>query len=363
MSKRTIRCKMQPTSTMAARLTATMKVFSEAATQAATHGIGNNIALHKACYADLRERFGLPANLTIRALRRAAASVVRAKRHGGNYKPSFKPTSIDYDARVFQFRERDETVSLSTLEGRIHIPLVLGGYQRKALTCKTPTAATVTRRDRNWYIHIVVEDTDAAPVTGGGVMGIDLGIRNIVTASTGMQESGANRQSFKAERARIRASLQSKGTRGAKRVLKRLSGYETRRIRHENHVLAKAIITEAQNAHCGVIRMEELKGIRARTKIRSKHLNRMVSGWSFGQLQEFVAYKSRRAGITFEKVPAAYTSQTCHRCGERGERDGDVFRCTTCGVIHADVNASFVIAAGGATVTRPESTHCANFLA
>ncbi|MEU2611867.1 zinc ribbon domain-containing protein [Micromonospora sp. NPDC007271] len=41
---------------------------------------------------------------------------------------------------------------------------------------------------------------------------------------------------------------------------------------------------------------------------------------------------------------AAYTSQTCHRCGRFGRRSGDRFHCTSCGVVwQADVNAAINI--------------------
>ena len=73
----------------------------------------------------------------------------------------------------------------------------------------------------------------------------------------------------------------------------------------------------------------------------------MVAGWSFVPLQSFVAYKAKRSGIKIEYVEPAYTSQTCASCGALGARRGDVFSCTTCGTVHADVNAAVNIAAGG----------------
>ena len=48
-------------------------------------------------------------------------------------------------------------------------------------------------------------------------------------------------------------------------------------------------------------------------------------------------------GFTVEEVNPAYTSQECNSCGfvHRGNRDGDRFKCLSCGhVAHADVNAA-----------------------
>ncbi len=74
----------------------------------------------------------------------------------------------------------------------------------------------------------------------------------------------------------------------------------------------------------------------------------MINGWSFYQLQQFVTYKAAAFGIFVELVNPAYTSQTCHECLKIGSRKGELFNCFTCGEQHADVNASHVIAAGGA---------------
>lgn len=179
-------------------------------------------------------------------------------------------------------------------------------------------------------------------------MGIDLGVNNIATTSTGLRIKGKARQDFKQQRAKVRASLQSKGSEGAKKVLKKISGKENRRIKHENHVLSRQLVEEAKRHNCGIIRMEQLKDIRARTKTWNKHLNRMVAGSSFYQLQQFVQYKAAACGIAVELVNPAYTSQTCHQCLNLGSRNGERFNCLTCGKQHADVNASHVIALGGA---------------
>lgn len=305
----------------------------------------NKVKLQHAVYKSVRKETGLSANLTIRAIARVAYAVkIAAKR--GKYVSEFKPTSIDYDQRIFVWRERDESVSLTTVVGRIHVPLKIGGYQREALSGKEPTCARVVRQGKDWFIHIVI-DEEPPEKKGGPPLGIDLGIRNIATMSTGRQISGARVQAVKNGFARVRASLQSKGSRGAKRVLARLSGRERRFISWVNHNVSKSIISEVSKNGYGVVRFEDLNGIRERTKCWSKHKNRMMSGWSFGELQKFSEYKAERAGLVVEFVNPAWTSQACSFCGKRGVRTGEDFFCTTCGHAHADWNAARNIAAGG----------------
>lgn len=349
---------MSPTPVMARQLEVTTHAFAAgcqyAADEARRTGVTHAVALQRTAYREIRARFGLSANLAVRAIRRASVAMTAAKRRGR--RATFRPTSIDYDARIFAYREKDETVSLTVLGGRIHVPLRLGDYQRTALAGRRPASATVIRRGRSWAIHIVIEEDDA-PRREGPPIGVDLGLRNTAATSLGTLHEGTGRQRFKPERQRIRSSLQSKGTRGAKRVLKRLAGAEQRRIRHENHVLSKRIVDEAVKARGGLIRLERLTGIRQRTRVWNQHSNRLVAGWSFGQLQSFIAYKAARAGLAVEYVEPAHTSQACSVCGALGERRGDIFRCTACGLeVHADLNAARNIAAGGAPVNRPEST-------
>jgi IS605 OrfB family transposase len=347
----TVTCKMAPSEEAARLLVDTARTFAEAciysAKEAIRLGIKNKLKLQYAVYKTVREKFGLSANLTIQAIRRACAAVSNKKA-----KPPkmFRPTSVSYDARTFEYRELEEQVSLTTIGRRIRVPLVLGKRQREMLKGKKPTSATVVRKNKDWFIHIVIDEEEPKKKGGGTPLGVDLGVRNIATMSTGKQISGVKVQAIKERYARARASLQSKGTRGAKRVLKRLSGRERRFISWTNHNVSKSIVQEAIAHKRGVIRFENLKGIRERTRSWSKHKNRMLSGWSFGELQKFTAYKATRAGLETEFVTPAWTSEIHHGCGKRGIRSFLKYwlYCPTCDRIEdADKNASKNIEAGG----------------
>ncbi|MDE2589437.1 MAG: transposase, partial [Patescibacteria group bacterium] len=300
MQTRTICCKLITTSEIEEALKETSERFANACNytlqQAVAEKTTHALKLHQLCYAQIRKQFGLSANLTVRAIRRVSAMMTKLK--GKRKAPrKFLPKSIDYDARIFYFLPKEDSVSIKTVGGRFRIPMLLGAYQRKALEGKNPSATTVLNKGGSWYVHMVVEYAPKKSVAAG-VMGIDLGITNIATTSTNVRISGKTRQHFKSGRLKVRASLQSKGTQGAKKALKRLSGKENRRIKHENHVLSKQLVEEAIRHDCGVIRMEQLKAIRDRTKTWNKHLNRMVAGWSFYQLQQFVKYKAAAEGIS-----------------------------------------------------------------
>lgn len=75
-------------------------------------------------------------------------------------------------------------------------------------------------------------------------------------------------------------------------------------------------------------------------KTKFKKVNRWLSSWIKGYLQDRLEYKCEENSIELAKVNAAYTSQICHKCDRFGERKGDKFYCDYHGVVHADYNAS-----------------------
>jgi IS605 OrfB family transposase len=73
-------------------------------------------------------------------------------------------------------------------------------------------------------------------------------------------------------------------------------------------------------------------------------LNRALQHAALGKLAKCIEYKANLAEVTFIEVPAAYTSQRCHRCGHtcKGNRESQaVFRCNQCAWTgNADTNAA-----------------------
>ncbi len=357
MAIRTIRCKLKCSPEAASAFLETKLCFAKACNLVLQEAVKTKtkdpIQLHKLSYANIRKDWLLSANLAVRAIRRVASALSRKKKGKRPLPKQFRSASIEYDARIFTFWEEGFKISLSTLSGRVKASLDIGDYQKKALQGKKPTSAILVQKGKEWYLNIAIDEEDP-PLKEGGVIGIDLGLRYTAYTSTQFFSSGEKRQIFKAKRAQVRASLQSKGTKGSYKKLKELSGYEKRKIRHENHNLSKQLVEEAQRHNAGVIRMEQLGGIRKKTLVWNPHSNRQISGWSFSQLQQFVVYKARRVGIAVEFVNPAYTSQVCFSCRQKGLRVKDVFKCTTCGERHADFNAACMISIGGAAVNQPE---------
>src|SRR5207248_3396332 len=113
---------------------------------------------------------------------------------------------------------------------------------------------------------VVVSIPETAIPPSTTVVGVDLGLNH--PAVTSERHFLGERRWKEQERRifRLRRKLQSKGTKSAKRHLKKLSGKLFRQRRDHDHVLSKRVV---QNASPGsAIVLENLTYIRERTKNR-----------------------------------------------------------------------------------------------
>jgi putative transposase len=113
-------------------------------------------------------------------------------------------------------------------------------------------------------------------------------------------------------------------------------GKESRWMRDINHQLSHQIVSHTRHQGVGMIRMEQLAGIRQRTArtsrgAKARNNNRLMATWTFHQLATCIAYKAERAGIAVQWVDPAHTSQHCPACFRRNEADDRHYVCAECG--------------------------------
>ena len=336
----TIVCKIQPTPEQAKKLNLTLGAFADACNyinKTVNPKIKNKNRIQAEVYKVIRERFNLSANLAIRACARVASNRKTAALKKRRVK-AFKPTSADYDGRIFSYKEKDQTVSLTTVSGRERVKLILGNYQIGKLKGKIPTSATLSKhRDGQLYIHIQIKHEAPQPQKSEDVIGVDLGRRDIAVTSLGENWSGQSITKIRDRFSRVRASVQKKGTKGAKRLLKRLSGRERRYQTWVNHNISKQIIDRAIETE-SIVAIEDLTGIRDRTNTqpRNKTERRRSNSWAFYQLRQFLEYKGIKEGVEVVAVCPRYSSQTCHQCLHihpvkgKSYRKATTFKCGYC---------------------------------
>ena len=368
-----IQVKLDTSPEQARALVATLSTCNEQANYvselAHRSGVKSRNALQAAVYRELKAA-GLSAQPALHVIRKVAdaytslAANIRngnLGKSGGNRRvqAESKPVTFRADAaqpfddRCLSWQYDQRTVSIWTTAGRLKgVRFVCSPDAARTLREHRKGESDLVLRNGGFYLYAVCETPEPEPFEPAGWIGVDMGIVNIATTSTGYQAAGRGLNRHRKRMRDLRAKLQEKRTKSARRVLKRLARKESRRTMNINHVISKRIVTEAECTSCG-IGLEDLSGIRQRVRLR-KPQRVALHSWAFAQLGSFVEYKAKRAGVPLVYVDPAYTSQECSQCHHIDKRNRPhqaVFACRSCGVVaHADRNASRNIAHRAAVV-------------
>jgi len=376
--ERTIVVPLNPTPEQAQILKTTLEqhtaCFNAVACEGFSTACSNGMELHKRTYYPLRAEYpDLPAQLVCAARVKATEAVksaltwkvkkeqayskkiARALLQGKPALP-LKPVrcprselaAIRYDQRSYWVKWGTLTCSLATIHGRVELALSVPAHLVQYVGNK-PCSADLCYRKGRFTLHIVVELPAPSIPSTNEVIGVDLGLNHPAVTSK-KQFLGEKRWKEQERRTfRLKRKLQAKGTKSAKRHLKKLSGKQFRRRRDHDHVLSKRIIQHATPG--STLALENLKNIRETSRMgrgkqasKKRDNKRRLHSWSFAQLYCFIEYKAEAWGICVVKIDPRHTSQTCSHCGYQhrsNRRSQSLFLCRTCGYnLNADLNAA-----------------------
>lgn len=190
-----------------------------------------------------------------------------------------------------------------------------------------------------WYLNVVVK-VEAKPSAGRAAVGIDLGLKEAAVASDGNRIEG-----------RFYRKLEQKlgiAQRAGKKDRVRAIHAKIRNQRKDMlHKFSTALVQGNAAIFVGNVSSAKL----VKTKMAKSTLD---AGWS--ALKTMLEYKSHQAGVVFEEVNEAYSTQTCSCCGvisassPKGRADLGIreWTCVDCGSTHdRDINAATNILAAG----------------
>src|SRR5215510_2474755 len=190
----------------------------------------NSVALHHITYQDVRDMTKLPANLVCSARNAVAEAYKRDKEKRHRWK---EMAAMRYDARTLTVKLDQQYATLTTLDGRARVNLILSDYHRQYLdgTWEVEPTAAVSHKGRNWYLHLIATK-DIPDSQSDGVVGVDSGIVRIATVNTGKVFNGGTIKHIRERRFKQRRDLQSARhkSRNQRRLLKRLAGKEKRSV-------------------------------------------------------------------------------------------------------------------------------------
>ncbi len=327
------------------KLLKTMVKFNEACNYISVFAfkkkIFGKVGIQKELYYKIREKYGLSAQMTVRAVGKVAESykVDRKTLHEFDFHGA-----VVYDQRILSYKSAD-VISILTLDGRIEVGIQYGEY-RKLEANRVKGQADLIYKNGIFYLMIVVDLPDAEPILPDNVLGIDLGIVNLATTSDGKSYSGGKCTKIRQKYAKVKAVLQSVGTYSAKKHLKKISGKERRFKKDTNHCISKEIVQTAKDTN-RAIALEDLSGIRENVTV-SKAVRESIGKWAFRELRNFIEYKAKLLGVPVVLVDPQNTSRACSVCGyidKKNRKNQASFVCLECGhTENADFNAAKNIA-------------------
>ncbi|MCQ4117275.1 RNA-guided endonuclease TnpB family protein [Ligilactobacillus sp. MP3] len=351
----------------------TMEQYRLACNYVSEYLFNNNFLLNKnevqkVIYNTIREKFNLKSQMTISCIRSVIARYKTVKtqmaRRPYKYQDQntgewyrevrdlnwlHKPISFNRPQVDLQ-RNRDWSylssgqLSINTLDGRVKVEPICRGFNQYLDGTWKFGLAKLLKSSGKWYLHISAtkEVADFDKQTVKHVVGLDRGLRFLATS---YDEQGKTAffdgQAIMRKRAKyqkLRATLQAKGTKSAKRRLKKLSGRENRWISDVNHCLSKTLV-QKYGANTLFV-LENLNGVSFERTDLSKALRNQNKLWAFYQLEQFLTYKAHLHNSEVVEVSAKYTSQRCPKCGiikkDNRHHEKHEYHCTNCGYCSND---------------------------
>ena len=321
----------------------------------------NQAVINKALYYYLRKTYKIKSQLTQSAIRATVAKykAVKTQFKKRPFKYYDKATDkVYYVKRNLHWLQKpiyfkqpqadlqrnrdwslvDGQLSLNTLKDRVKTDYVCHGFDQ--YKDWKYGIGKLLKRNNTWYFYVSATKKipDYQISSTKHVVGIDRGLRFLATC---YDEHGKVRfynghkvMQTRHKYKKLRAILQAKGTKSAKRLLKKIGNRENRWMSDVNHCLSKALVHQYGKNTLFVL--EDLTGVTFNTTKKRKKENRYEhNSWAFYQLEQDLTYKANLNGSHVIEVPAEYTSQRCIKCGRinKENRDHDLhsYKCDRCG--------------------------------
>ncbi len=272
-------------------------------------------------------------------------------------KPNLKNIKIQGNVNVIQIQgSKTKTfeywLKISTLEkGKpIYVPINIHNYGKQVLgEGKLRGGVTLSKTDGQWYATLAVEIDKKKPIADlSKKVGVDLGIKNIFTASTGqffgqfsnpLKKLVDQAEAKRRGKQKLNTCLRKKGQPEVDYRSPKIIATVRNEIGRATNKLVKILERDS----LVVLERLNIKGM----KFKSRRMNRILKASKIGLALEKLKEKLDYKHIRYATVQAAYSSQECSECGyvHRNNRPTqEKFKCGYCGQTeNADVNAGKVL--------------------
>jgi len=274
--------------------------------------------------------------------------------------PVLRQTCIQANVNVVELGPAQDStfdywLTISTLEFRkqVLVPVKLAAYHREVLKGKTiNTSVTLNKRGDGWWLTlsydqvIPVHTAPSAPVVG-----VDVGIANFVTTSTGkhygtfhgkLRERQKRDREKRRRKAKLRKCLEKKGVKKLPSTSSRTGQRLARHVRQEINRAVNQCFTQHEGCQFAYEHLSV-----ATMKYKARAMNAYLYASNLAHIPKQIAWNATKRGVAAIRVRSAYSSQECSVCHnvDRANRPNQqTFCCVVCGYsTHADLDAAINI--------------------
>ena len=192
-----------------------------------------------------------------------------------------------------------------------------------------------------WYVCLVVNSPKQEKQTATKAIGIDLGLKDIATCSDGAIIS--NPKFYRKYEQKLGEAQRAKNKKRVRAIHAKIANCR------KDHLHKASTMLVRNNA------LIVVGNLSAKKLVKTK-MAKSVLDTGFSALKTMLKYKCENAGVLFEEVNEAYTTQTCSCCGSipasspKGRAGLGIreWQCMECGTLHnRDVNSALNILALG----------------
>ena len=280
-----------------------------------------------------------------------------AKRKGyPNFKSKFSRQSYRTSCVRGTYKEKEySNIEVDLLTRNIKLPKLgkvnIRGFRNKERIEGKILNATISRETTNkYYVSVVVVgDILIEKAIPTSIVGIDLGIKDLVITSDGVKYSNDNilmKYEKRLKRLQRELSRREKGSKNYLKTKEKIARVHAKIKNYRKHYL-NDIANEIVDEH-DIIVTEDLK-VQDMFKDKKKAFNKSLSDAAFSTLRSLIEWKCKIKGKIYYKINTYYpSSQICSHCGYKNSKLKDLsireYDCPKCGIHNdRDINASLNI--------------------
>ena len=272
------------------------------------------------------------------------------------FKSKFSRQSYRTNCIRRKYKEKDySNIEVDVIKRYIKLPKLgkvrIRGYRnQERIEGRIINVSIIKEKSNKYYASVIVEEELLKEkVNPATIVGIDLGIKDLVVTSDGIKyrnEKVLVQYEKRIRRLQKKLSRQIKGSKNYEKTREKLARIHEK-IKNRRRQYLNDIANEIVEEH-DIIVTEDLK-VNEMLKGKEKGLNKSIIDASFRKICCLIEWKSKIKGKYYYKINSYYpSSQICSRCGyqNKGIRNLSIreYECPNCGGYNdRDINASINI--------------------